>query len=308
MENNFKKMDFKDLTTMQKIGFIIGSVFICSIVLACGCYICLICMDSLGWLVHEPISSNGELTSHTTDTYSHSENRENDVISSYENEIAVGAIQLESTDSAEINESLNGRGRADNGREEPNYIGINGYAVISSSKEYELSKTDEFSKESLWTIPTYEKDKQFWYITDYVLSHKTEVVVIEQFLTHEGFGAYSGYLLVEELNSGKQVYIDVANYITKPYWTYTNDLFSAARTGYFVAEFNQKSDFYPVNKSGYRTVLDNGTIVLVTGTTGMMSSIKSDENGIKAIVWKEWQYGYGGVDVYFNEDDLSIIY
>ena len=33
-----------------------------------------------------------------------------------------------------------------------------------------------------------------------------------------------------------------------------------------------------------------------------------EKNPIEAIVYKEWTYGYGGVHVYFNPQDLSIIY
>ncbi len=229
-------------------------------------------------------------------------NDENTDSNSIDNSSSVN-VEDNSVDIIQIDSSeLNGRGIADNGREEPNYIGTSGYAVVSYSEEHVLKETDNFSDKLLWEIPTYEKDKQFWNTAKYTLSHKTEVVVIEQFLEHKGYGSYSGYLLVEETNNGKQVYIDVSNYITKPYWSYTSDLVTAAKIGYFVAEFNQKSDFYPVDRSGNKVTLENGTIVLAVG-----SKAYNSENGIEAIVWKEWKNGYG-IEVSFNEDDLSIMF
>lgn len=206
------------------------------------------------------------------------------------------------------NETLNGRGRADVGRNDPDYVNVIGYAVISSSKEYELSKNDNFTDESLWSIPTFEKDKQFWNETSYVLQHKTEVVVLEQDLTHEGYGAYSGYLLIEKLDDHTQHYIDVNNFITKPYWNYNDDLKNAALTGAFVAEYNQKSDYYPVHNDGDKAEIPNGTIVLVTGVAGHSRYIDPDQTEIEAVVWKEWTLGYGGVQVYFNAEDLTIVY
>ena len=206
------------------------------------------------------------------------------------------------------NETLNGRGRADVGRNDPDYVNVIGYAVISSSKEFELSKNDNFTDESLWIVPTFEKDKQFWNETSYILPHKTEVVVLEQDLKHEGYGVYSGHLLIERLDDHTQHYIDVNNFITKPYWNYNDDLKNAALTGAFIAEYNQKSDYYPVTNHGDMVSLEDGTIILVTGTAGLSRYVHPDQTEIDAVVWKEWKLGYGGVHVYFNAEDLTIIY
>ena len=204
-------------------------------------------------------------------------------------------------------ESLNGRGHADSGRNEPDYINVIGYVALSASQAYGIEKMDNFQDESLWVIPTYEQDKQFWNENG-TLPHKTEVVVREQALKHEGYGAYSGYLLVEKTDDGSLYYIDVNNFITKPYWTYQSDMRTAALTGDFVAEYKQVSNYYPVDSGGDKLEIPDGTIVLVTGVTGTSSKFNSNETGIEAIVWKEWRYGYGGVKCHFNADDLTIIY
>lgn len=194
-----------------------------------------------------------------------------------------------------IAENLKGRGSSDYGRSEPHYIGIKGYVVIP----YSLEDKEAFT-EIPWTVPIYKKDKQF-YIENGVVEHKTEVTVKEQKLEHKGWGTYSGYLLVERNDNKEQFYINVVNFITKPYWTY-NNLSEAALVGDYIAEYHQSSDYYPVNRDDKKVDLDDGIKVLV------ISSKNSNTNPIEALVFKEWQYGYGGVSVFFDEQDLSIIY
>lgn len=90
-------------------------------------------------------------------------------------------------------ENLKGRGFSDNGREEPKYVGVKGYVVVSLN-DYNLAHSEN-SLNGNWTIPTYQQDKQFWNETGQFLNHKTEVTVKKQILQHEGYGGYSGYLL-----------------------------------------------------------------------------------------------------------------
>ena len=203
-------------------------------------------------------------------------------------------------------ESLKGRGMADTGRNEPDYVGVIGYVVISSSQEVDIEKLDTFTDESLWVIPTYKQDKQYWVETGKTVPHKTEVVVKEQMLEHQGYGSYSGYLYVEETATGSQYYIDVKTYVTQPYWTY-DDLTKAALVGDYVAEYHQKSDYYPMTSSGDKADLEDGMIVLVTGK-GTPKGYSDTQVSVQALAWKEWRLGYGGVDVYFNPADLTIKY
>lgn len=213
--------------------------------------------------------------------------------------------KIESTNSnpqSQVNENLNGRGFADNGREEPKYIGVKGYVVVPLS-DYDLMHSEN-SLNGDWKIPTYQQDKQFWIETGQFLNHKTEVLVKNQILEHSRYGAYTGYLLVQRLSDNAEFYVDVGNFVTKPYWNY--EIKAARATGLCIAVFNQISNFYPVNNSGQKVELPNGIKVLVVmqppgGKVGI-------ENNISALVWKQWQYGYGAVDIYFNEQDLKIIY
>lgn len=258
-------------------------------------------------VINESEIENLKLTENSQDDVSTESEKENSKPT--ENSQDDDSTESEKVTSTEIrNEELNGRGRADEGRSEPDYINVIGYAVISSSQEYVIEHTDNFEDANLWTVPTYEQDKQFWNETEITLSHKTEVVVKEQYLEHEGYGAYSGYLLVEKKDDGQQYYINVGNYVTKPYWNYETEIRKAALTGSFVAEYHQSSDYYPVSNDGSKVELEDGMHVLVTGVAGTSRNVKPSETGIDAVVWKEWKYGYGGVTVHFNEEDLTIIY
>ena len=202
-------------------------------------------------------------------------------------------------------ESLKGRGSADSGRSEPQYVGVIGYVAQYRTEAYnKIEESKDFRDESVWVVPTYERDKQFWNEVG-SLPHKTEVVVREQILAHEGYGAYSGYLLVERTDDKSQYYINVMNFITKPYWTYQTDLTAAALVGYYIAEYKQVSDYYPVSSGGKKADLKDGTIVLVKGKAGLSRYVHPSETDIEAVVWKK---GGGGSTYYFNHEDLSIIY
>ena len=193
---------------------------------------------------------------------------------------------------------LNGRGKSDLGRSEPQYENIIGYVASY--------KSEGSSIEPNWQVPIYQKDKQFYEEVGKI-GHKTKVLVLEQELEHSHHGYYKGYLLVKDVDTEKTFYISVYNFITVPYWEYT-DLLEATVVGEYIAEFNQNSDYYPVNKNGKKVELTDGTKVLVTGKTGTMRDVDNDTHPIEATVYKEWEYGYGGVTVYFAAEDLSIVY
>lgn len=194
---------------------------------------------------------------------------------------------------------LNGRGISDSSREEPDYVGIVGYAVIGSEQEYILEQTDEFTKIP-WTILLSNGE---------TLEHKTEVLVKSQELNHEGWGNYSGFLTVERTDTKEEIILNVKNFITKPYWTYEN-LNEAAQVGYYMAEYHQIGPNYPVTRDNEKVDLEDGYKILVVGLTGMYGGDAPDRNvnSVEGIVFKEWRLGYGGVSVFFDPQDLTIIY
>lgn len=213
----------------------------------------------------------------------------------YTDSLVASGINPETLEKEMQPEDMKGRGISDSGRSEPNYVGVTGYAVISPSQEHSLEDTDEFTK-----IP--------WMVSD-TIEHKTEVTIKSQNLEHQGWGTYHGTLTAKRTDNGKKVIINVANFITKPYWTYS-DLAEAAKIGHYVAKYHQVSNYYPVGRNNDKVELADGMEILAVGTNQLSSSGNPDNKiySIKAIVFKEWQYGYGGVDVYFNPEDLTMVY
>ena len=153
-----------------------------------------------------------------------------------------------------------------------------------------------------------KKDKQFFEQAG-TINHKAEVLVLSQDLKHEGYGRYSGYLYVRELETEKEFYLNVNNFITKPYWEYT-DLMEAVKIGNFLAEYHPVSDYYPVTRDNQKVELEDGFKVLVRGLTGTYGKGGPDRDTtqLECVVFKEWKYGYGDVIVFFNKADLKLIY
>ena len=199
------------------------------------------------------------------------------------------------------------RGTVGTSKYEPDYIGALGYAAVYEDQNME--KKSDFGT-TPWKIPVYQKDKQFWE-EDGTIDHKTEVVVIGQELEMPkrsySTSRCSGYLHVIRMDTGKSCWLNVENFVTSPYWE--RSLTGAMEKGYCIATFKQVSDYYPVTKGKEKTVLDDGTLVLLPmKSKNYASSPDKTNNPIVGIVFKEWKYGFGGVNVFFNEADLTLTY
>lgn len=211
-------------------------------------------------------------------------------------------VEIESGDTQ--HKILKGRGRADIGRSEPEYVGLIGYVATEDGYSIDNVPVSEWK----WEVPTYTQDKQFWNESGKI-EHKTEVLVLEQLLEHKGYGYYSGMLLVERQDTKEQIYINVADFVTHPYWA-MDDIYEAAKCGEIVAEFNQQSDYYPVIKRGHKAEIEDGAIVLITGLTGTYPNLTPDyhTNQLEATVLSGWKEGSKVSTVFINVDDLKIIY
>ena len=193
--------------------------------------------------------------------------------------------------------NMRGRGESDNGRNEPDYIGETGYVAVGFNEEKMIQENDDFGG-TPWYIPIYEKNDD-GFIEIGTVEHKTKVYVNSQSLYHTGWGWYDGYLEVTD-DIGNQFYIDVNNFLTYPYWD-DSDLEKSALYGMFIAEYQNISGNSPM--SGERAVtIENGKKVLVVGLAS------NSKNEIEAVVFGEWRYGYGGVRISFDKEDLKIVY
>ena len=199
------------------------------------------------------------------------------------------------------------RGTVGTSKYEPDYIGALGYAAVYEDQN--LEKKSDFGT-TPWKVPVYQKDKQFWEETG-TIDHKTEVVVIGQELElpkrSYSTSRCSGYLHIIRMDTGEACWLNVENFVTSAYWE--KSLTSAMEKGYCIATFKQVSDYYPVTKGKEKTALDDGTLVLLPmKSKSYSSSPDKTNNPIVGIVFKEWKKGFGGVDVFFNEADLTLTY
>ena len=95
---------------------------------------------------------------------------------------------------------------------EPQYTGARGYAVVSAARAHEIEDTER--NERLWTAPVFERSGNSW-LEAGEIAHKTEVIVLEQFLSRKSDSSVDGYLLVEKCSDGTQCFIHIDNFIFK---------------------------------------------------------------------------------------------
>lgn len=125
------------------------------------------------------------------------------------------------------------------------YIGMIGYVALEDYPDYGAYNPNDDKKfaESEWTVPSYQKDKQF-YVKNGAIAHKTKVQVTNQDVTDKGHYYGVGYLTVRDLNTGDDYIINMHNFVTLPYWELDTE--TAVSIGKCVAEYHQQSDYWPV--------------------------------------------------------------
>ena len=176
------------------------------------------------------------------------------------------------------------------------YVGAVGYVAVRRHiviDAYDPLWDINFAT-ATWKVPTFKRDKQL-YVDNGTLDHKTEVEVIEQNLKDRGHDYGTGYLTVKVLATGEIAIIDVHNFVTIPYWEL--DVESAASIGECVAEYHQKSDYWPVSRNKDIRAPE-GARVLIYGM-----------NKTDGLVWSSGLiYQNGESVVYsFQPEDLAII-
>ena len=190
-----------------------------------------------------------------------------------------------------------GRGYSDVSRNEPEYRGIVGYVAIPN---WDINNEYETFPSPPWSVQAVEQsgpDVEDITETDVSIPHKTKVKVLEQHLSHQRYGNYDGWLLVQTVEEPVQTYkIDVHDFVTYAYWN--RGAREAAEMGPAIAVYNGKGT-KPYKKDEYVDV-EVGTEVYLSGT----------EYGgeVTAFVYREWKLGYGGVEVTFDPTSLDITY
>lgn len=186
-----------------------------------------------------------------------------------------------------------------NNRSEPQYIGLIGYL---KTNDYFLDSSSSFPSMN-WKVPVYQRSGPNTYReSDSFISHKTKVEVLNQYLSHQGFGSYSGVLEVRILDGSEtSILINPQNFVPTAYWECP--LPKALRYGPFVAEMT--ADAAPINRSGEWTEPGSERKVLCGTNRGNRGS---SPYSIGCLMYRDYRYGYGGIEHFFNPEDLKIIY
>lgn len=185
--------------------------------------------------------------------------------------------------------------RADNTRVD--YIGAIGYIAVENYPDgdaYDPIGDRDFAT-TIWTVPTYRKDKQF-YIKNGTIEHKTKVEVVSQNLIDKGTHYGNLYLTIKNIETGELSIIDSSNFIIVPYWKLDTEI--AASIGKYVAEYHQVSDRWP-EFDEKRVKVNEGEKVLALGTKW-----NKDGNKVTGFILQNGDW----IKCEFDPSDLSIIY
>jgi len=176
------------------------------------------------------------------------------------------------------------------------YVGAVGYASVReyiAIDAYDPSRDINFAT-TTWKVPSFKKDKQL-YVDNGTIVHKTKVEVVDQDLKDHGHDHGTGYLTVKVLDTGEITIIDVHNFVTVPYWEL--DVESAASIGEYVAEYHQKSDYWPVSRNK-KVRAPEGIKVIVRGinrTDGLI--------WVSGLVYQDGEW----ISYSFQPEDLTVI-
>lgn len=206
------------------------------------------------------------------------------------------------------NNLIRGRGRSDDpSGEEPDYVGLVGYAAMYENKERSMWSDN---MEMPWQLPAYLRFDNRWYISRALL-HKTPVVVVAQKMKAVAPGRYTGRLKIIRLDTSEIAWMDVENFITSPYWFYP--IRRAVRYGTCIAVYRQTSGHRPVTAEGKGMSMKNETRVLIPASDSWEEDwdqiVPEYKRLIPGIVFtKSNREANTPVVLFFHEEDLSLIY
>ena len=205
--------------------------------------------------------------------------------------------------------SVPGRGEADQQGNEPDYSGLLGFAALPEDPE--IGNSPAFCTPS-WEIPVYRRSgNRNTMVKSGTLSHKTPVLVIRQKLREAGNGGYSGWLQVVRLDTRQVAWIDVAHFVTVPYWTL--ELKDAARYGFSIAVYRSRSRYEPMDRKKHHGPLPDGTWVLMCDKAVFPRHNSPDKENrpLLGIIFrnpKSEKESYLRFFLFFNTDDLTLVY
>ena len=200
---------------------------------------------------------------------------------------------------------LHGRGIPDAEGKQPDYRGVVGYMAIQDT--WEVTGFTTFAQ-TPWQLPVYQQKVDGWKVSGSI-RHKTPVLVTDQLLRKGSGQQYEGYLRVVRLDTGRQIWVDAAQFVTVAYWTLP--LQEAVKYGFCIAVYRNESRSEPMDLRGHRGPIPEGTRVLTAATiSSRYSSPDAENNPMPGILFRPGKED--GADsrifLFFSLDDLALVY
>ncbi|MDP4143104.1 MAG: hypothetical protein Q8936_01295 [Bacillota bacterium] len=179
-----------------------------------------------------------------------------------------------------------------------------GYIVVTQNNLSDLSEYEKKFPSEPWKVPVEKQigDHTWEKINDSILD-KTKVKVLDtkDVTAHDGgLMGSDGAMLVETLDSQKrQVWINPYNFVLKEDYNQI-DLKTALLTHPVMTIYNGK---------GSKVSTADGKWVDIPSNTKVIAFNYDDKylNKVHAFVYKNWEYGYGGIECLFDLNSLDIV-
>lgn len=202
--------------------------------------------------------------------------------------------------------AMEGRGKADPEGNEPDYIGMVGFAAVPPDPD--LSKFSSLSR-AYWWVPMYKKNRDgtISQAGSYI-AHKTPVIVTNQMLEEDGEGGYRGYLEIIRLDMQLSCILDVSCFVTHSYWDLP--VTESAAYGFGIAVYRETRGEGPRDEDGNAVLLRDGTRVLIPCRGCCEDRNPRPETlNVQGAVYQKDENGKSVARiVYFRESDLIPIY
>lgn len=200
-------------------------------------------------------------------------------------------------------EEMHGRGKPDSGLDEPDYVGVVGFAALTPSEK--ISSFSTFDR-TPWVLPAYQREGEKWTVSGTVL-HKTPVVVVDQVLRPGPDQDYRGYLQVIRLDKNERIWLKVTQFVTVPYWTLPAA--EAVNYGNFIAVYRNASRHDPKDGSGRSGSIPDGMhILLADRGNSRYFSPDRENNPFLGIYFPNGEEDETGSFLFFGPADLTIVY
>jgi len=200
---------------------------------------------------------------------------------------------------------MNGRGEPNVPSEEPDYRGVVGYVALQ--RDWQATWFGTFTQ-TPWQFAVYQPEGDKWKVVGEI-KHKSLVLVADQRISLSQGGKYRGYLQVARMDTGELVWIDVAQFVTVPYWTYP--IQEAVKYGYCIAVYRSRSDYEPLDRKGRKGPLPSGRkILLCPSTPPRYFSSDPEHNPMLGIDFKNntESNSVARLFLFFNPEDLTLVY